>query len=198
MATTMTAKRGPSGGEMRGSGGRARACPVRDGETGHPSAAALRASLSTRNQEIEEMRRRLQELEKLEFEIPPAASHEEEADAAAAIAEKAEVDARSIYVGNVDYACLPEEVQQHFQFCGTINRVTILTDSFGQPKGFAYVEFDEVEAVQNALLLNETELHGRPLKVCPKRTNIPGMKQSRGRKVPRFRRFLGYGYSPYY
>jgi len=63
----------------------------------------------------------------------------------------------------VDYACLPEEVQQHFQFCGTINRVTILTDSFGQPKGFAYV--DEVEAVQNALLLNETDLHGRPLKV---------------------------------
>ena len=65
----------------------------------------------------------------------------------------------------VDYACLPEEVQQHFQFCGTINRVTILTDSFGQPKGFAYVEFDEVEAVQNALLLNETDLHGRPLKI---------------------------------
>ncbi|CAL4923875.1 unnamed protein product [Urochloa decumbens] len=205
MATTMTAKRGPSGGEMRGPGVRARACPIEVGETGHPSAAALRASLSTRDQEIEEMRRRLRELEKLEFEIPPAASHEEESEEAAT-AEKAEVDARSIYVGNVDYACLPEEVQQHFQFCGTINRVTILTDSFGQPKGFAYVEFDEVEAVQNALLLNETELHGRPLKVCPKRTNIPGMKQSRGRhpfyasygKVPRFRRFPGYSYSPYY
>ncbi|RCV43750.1 hypothetical protein SETIT_9G318400v2 [Setaria italica] len=208
MATTMTAKRGPSGGEVRGAGGRARACPIQGGEADHPSAAALRASLSTRDQEIEEMRRRLRELEKLEFEIPPAASHEEESEtaAAAATAETAEVDARSIYVGNVDYACLPEEVQQHFQFCGTINRVTILTDSFGQPKGFAYVEFDEVEAVQNALLLNETELHGRPLKVCPKRTNIPGMKQSRGRhpfypsygKVPRFRRFLGYSYSPYY
>ncbi|CAN6294240.1 unnamed protein product [Urochloa humidicola] len=198
MATTMAAKRGPSGGEMRGAG---------VGETGLPPAAVLRASLSTRDQEIEEMRRRLRELEKLEFEIPPAASHEEESEAAAAAAaEKAEVDARSIYVGNVDYACLPEEVQQHFQFCGTINRVTILTDSFGQPKGFAYVEFDEVEAVQNALLLHETELHGRPLKVCPKRTNIPGMKQSRGRnpfyppygKVPRFRRFPGYSYSPYY
>ncbi|CAN6305832.1 unnamed protein product, partial [Urochloa humidicola] len=204
MATTMTAKRGPSGGEMRGAGVRARTLPIEVGETGLPSAAALRASLSTRDQEIEEMRRRLRELEKLEFEIPPAASHEEESEAAAA--EKAEVDARSIYVGNVDYACLPEEVQQHFQFCGTINRVTILTDSFGQPKGFAYVEFDEVEAVQNALLLHETELLGRPLKVCPKRTNIPGMKQSRGRnpfyppygKVPRFRRFPGYSYSPYY
>jgi polyadenylate-binding protein 2 len=66
----------------------------------------------------------------------------------------------------VDYGCSPEEVQQHFQSCGTVNRVTILTDRAGQPKGFAYVEFDEVEAVENALLLNESELHGRQLKVC--------------------------------
>ena len=65
----------------------------------------------------------------------------------------------------VDYACTPEEVQQHFQSCGTVNRVTILTDKFGQPKGFAYVEFVELESVQNSLLLNESELHGRQLKV---------------------------------
>ena len=65
----------------------------------------------------------------------------------------------------VDYSCTPEEVQQHFQSCGTVNRVTILTDKFGQPKGFAYVEFVEIEAVQEALLLNESELHGRQLKV---------------------------------
>lgn len=64
----------------------------------------------------------------------------------------------------VDYACTPEEVQQHFQSCGTVNRVTILTDKYGQPKGFAYVEFLEVEAVQEALVLNESELHGRQLK----------------------------------
>lgn len=56
-------------------------------------------------------------------------------------------------------------MQQHFQSCGTVNRVTILTDKYGQPKGFAYVEFLEVEAVQEALLLNESELHGRQLKV---------------------------------
>ena len=69
------------------------------------------------------------------------------------------------YQFQVDYACTPEEVQQHFQSCGTVNRVTILTDKFGQPKGFAYVEFVEIDAVQNALLLNESELHGRQLKV---------------------------------
>lgn len=65
----------------------------------------------------------------------------------------------------VDYSCTPEEVQQHFQTCGTVNRVTIRTDKYGQPKGYAYVEFVEVEAVQEALLLNESQLHGRHLKV---------------------------------
>lgn len=70
----------------------------------------------------------------------------------------------------MDYACTPEEVQQHFQSCGTVNRVTIRTNKFGQPKGYAYVEFLEQEAVQEALLLNESELHGRQLKV--KHTNI--------------------------
>lgn len=65
----------------------------------------------------------------------------------------------------MDYSCTPEEVQQHFQSCGTVNRVTIRTDKFGQPKGYAYVEFIETEAVQEAILLNESELHGRQLKV---------------------------------
>ncbi|TYI24066.1 hypothetical protein ES332_A06G207700v1 [Gossypium tomentosum] len=44
-------------------------------------------------------------------------------------------------------------------------RVTILTHKFGQPKGFAYVEYVEVDAVKNALLLNESEFHGHQMKV---------------------------------
>ena len=34
----------------------------------------------------------------------------------------------------MDYACTPEELQQHFQQCGTVNRVTILTDKMGNAK----------------------------------------------------------------
>lgn len=57
--------------------------------------------------------------------------------------DKDDVDARSIFVGNVDYSASPEEVQAHFQSCGSINRVTILLDKFtGQPKGYGFpVEF---------------------------------------------------------
>ena len=49
---------------------------------------------------------------------------------------KEDVDARSIFVGNVDYGASPEEIQTHFQRCGSINRVTILLYKFtGHPKG---------------------------------------------------------------
>ncbi len=49
---------------------------------------------------------------------------------------KEDIDRRSIFVGNVDYGASPEEIQAHFQSCGSINRVTILLDKFtGHPKG---------------------------------------------------------------
>ncbi|CAL5404788.1 unnamed protein product [Camellia sinensis] len=139
-------------------------------------AGALREMQAKVEKEMGAVQESCRKLEILEDERKSATGFEN------TLAEKEEVDSRSIYVGNVDYACTPEEVQQHFQSCGTVNRVTILTDKFGQPKGFAYVEFVEVEAVQNALLLNESELHGRQLKVSAKRTNVPGMKQYRGRR----------------
>ncbi len=64
---------------------------------------------------------------------PPAgeaAAAEPTADQAA----KEEADSRSVFVGGVDWGTTPEELQLHFQACGTVNRVTILTDKFGNPK----------------------------------------------------------------
>ncbi|XP_010690525.1 polyadenylate-binding protein 3 isoform X1 [Beta vulgaris subsp. vulgaris] len=149
--------------------------------------------------DVEDMRKRLKEMEdeaaalremqaKVEKEMGAV---QDPAAVAADQANKEEVDSRSVFVGNVDYACTPEEVQQHFQSCGTVNRVTIRTNKFGQPKGYAYVEFLETEAVQEALRLNESVLHGRQLKVTAKRTNVPGMKQFRPRRPSPI---MGYGF----
>lgn len=56
-----------------------------------------------------------------------------------------DVDARSVFVGNVDYGASPEEIQAHFQTCGSINRVTILLDKFtGHPKGSVAFPCQEV------------------------------------------------------
>lgn len=165
---------------------------------------------SVKEESLEDMKKRLKEIEEeasalremqARVEKEMGATQEDSSSAAATQAEKEEVDSRSIYVGNVDYSCTPEEVQQHFQSCGTVNRVTILTDKFGQPKGFAYVEFVEIEAVQNALLLNESELHGRQLKVSAKRTNLPGLKQYHSRRANPYMAFRPrrpFMPSPYY
>ncbi|EPQ30843.1 uncharacterized protein PFL1_01741 [Pseudozyma flocculosa PF-1] len=143
--------------------------------------------------EIEAMKKRVAEME---AEAAKLREMQEAAGAAAGAGihpteeEKEEVDSRSVYVGNVDYGATPEEIQQHFQSCGTINRVTILCDKFtGHPKGYAYVEFADPSLVANAMVLNESLFRGRLIKVTAKRTNLPGMAaRGRGR---------GRGYRPY-
>jgi len=165
--------------------------------------------------EIEEEETTLRETQaKVAQEMQIRAMPDTATSAVADQASREEVDSRSIFVGNVDYSCTPEEVQHYFQSCGTVNRVTIKTDKFGQPKGFAYVEFLDAVSVQNALRLNNSELHNRPLKITAKRTNVPGMGQQRYRgrrfnpyappsidgygygKMPRYRRPIRY--RPYY
>ena len=110
--------------------------------------------------------------------------------------DKEAVDSRSVYVGNVDWGSTPEEIQAHFQSCGTINRITILCDKWtGQPKGYAYVEFADPSSVANAMVLNESLFRARLIKVTPKRTNVPGMAaRGRGRGRGGYRGgFAGHG-----
>ncbi|KAH9658048.1 polyadenylate-binding protein 2 [Citrus sinensis] len=170
--------------------------------------------IETENKQVEldDMKIRLKEMEEEATALRQMhakagnemASKLDPAAGGSSLANREEVDSRSVFVGNVDYSCTPEEVQQHFQSCGTVNRVTIRTDKFGQPKGYAYVEFLQSEAVQEALHLNESELHGRQLKVTVKRTNVPGMKQHRPRRPNPFMVYQSRGaiippflYSPY-
>ena len=118
------------------------------------------------------MKQRVAEMEKEAKKLRELQAAAEEAnnavgqDAAMETEEdKTMADSRSIYVGNVctaicvygmdgahstpnleqvDYSATPEEIQGHFQACGTINRVTILCDKFtGHPKGL--VLFDPRE-----------------------------------------------------
>ncbi|KAI1486088.1 hypothetical protein F5X96DRAFT_271056 [Biscogniauxia mediterranea] len=131
-------------------------------------------------EEISAMKRRVAEMEQEAAKLREMHAALEERNQEASD-DRSDVDSRSIFVGNVDYSVSPEEIQAHFQSCGSINRVTILLDKFtGQPKGYAYVEFTEPSLVAQALVLNDSVLKGRNIKVTPKRTNIPGMSRGRG------------------
>ena len=102
-------------------------------------------------EDLEEMKKKLAEMEeeaaklremsaKVERDMAgaggAAAAAAEGADGAAGAGapapptqeEREAADARSVYIGNVDYATTPEELQVHFAECGTVDRVTIQTD----------------------------------------------------------------------
>ena len=115
---------------------------------------------------VKEMEDEAEKLIKLQEQVEESLAEEGggEEDAAA------EADSRSVYVGQVDYSATPEELQEHFAACGTVNRVTILCDQFRNPKGYAYIEFDSPEAVEAAVALNESEFKGRQIKVRAPRT----------------------------
>jgi len=118
---------------------------------------------------------------------------------------KKDIDARSIYVGNVDYSVEAEDLAMHFKQCGEVSRVTIPCNHHThQPKGFAYVEFEDRKSVENAFEFNGSEFKGRLLVITCKRTNIPGISSTnrfprglgvRGRSLRgmgRVRRGMGY------
>ncbi|CAG8623966.1 18154_t:CDS:2 [Acaulospora morrowiae] len=131
--------------------------------------------------ELEAMKQRVKEMEEEAAKLREMQAQVEKEMNLTSEDDKEAIDARSIYVGNVDYAATPEDLQNHFQSCGTINRVTILCDKYsGHPKGYAYVEFADPSLVANAMLLDNTVLRGRPIKVTAKRTNIPGFARGRG------------------
>lgn len=150
--------------------------------------------------ELEEMKKKMQEMEEEARKLKEMQEQVEiMTNASISTGEsKEEVDARSVFVGNVDFSATAEELQQHFQAAGTINRVTILCDKHtGHPKGYAYIEFVDKQSVANALELNESIFKGRPLKVAPKRTNVPYFVLNPRRRGfrPRWRRHVpGYGY----
>ncbi|KAL0083061.1 hypothetical protein J3Q64DRAFT_1751370 [Phycomyces blakesleeanus] len=150
------------------------------------------------DKELEAMKVRVQEMEdeaaklrSMQAEVEKTMSTEE--------VDREAVDSRSVYVGNVDYGATPEELQAHFQSCGTINRVTILCDKFtGHPKGFAYIEFAEPSFIDAAVALSESLFRGRLLKVSAKRTNVPGFSHRGGRGRGGFRGGFRGGMAPYY
>ncbi|KAG2058900.1 hypothetical protein BDR06DRAFT_875469 [Suillus hirtellus] len=120
-------------------------------------------------QRVEEMEREAKKLRELQAAAESAnGGSAGEADQGVPMEteeDKSIADGRSVFVGNVDYGATPEEIQAHFQACGTINRVTILCDKFtGHPKGFAYVEFAELEHIDAALAMDNSLFRGRLIK----------------------------------
>lgn len=95
-------------------------------------------SLHYKQEEIQSMKARVKEMEDEAAKLREMQATLDKTDHELRES-KEDIDARSIFVGNVDYSATPEEIQNHFRSCGSINRVTILLDKHtGSPKGLVW------------------------------------------------------------
>lgn len=86
---------------------------------------------------VEEMKERVKKMAQTAQETAAKLGEVEESLQTEAQLAQQEIDARSVFVGNVDFNATPEDLQNHFQACGAISRITILSDKWtGRPKGY--------------------------------------------------------------
>jgi RNA recognition motif-containing protein len=74
---------------------------------------------------------------------------------------------KNIFVGNLSFNTVEDELRQLFQTYGQVDRVSILTDrETGRSRGFAFVEMANAEEGEKAIAgLNGTDVGGRTINV---------------------------------
>ncbi|KAI0465390.1 hypothetical protein LJB42_000623 [Komagataella kurtzmanii] len=74
---------------------------------------------------------------------------------------------RILFVGNLSFDTTKEDLEEHFQHCGNIVKIRMATfEDSGKCKGFAFIDFLDVEGATNAL--NDKlckRMVGRPLRM---------------------------------
>lgn len=78
---------------------------------------------------------------------------------------------KKLYVGNLSYNTVEDDIRDIFVEAGEVVSVTIITDrDTGRSKGFGFVEMDTEDSAQKAIArLNGRELDGRTLTVSEAR-----------------------------
>ncbi len=74
--------------------------------------------------------------------------------------------AKNIYVGNLPWSATEDDVRQAFTAYGEVISVKIVNDrDTGRPRGFAFVEMEDQEALTAIESLDGADFSGRNLKV---------------------------------
>ncbi|KAK3894226.1 hypothetical protein Pcinc_001988 [Petrolisthes cinctipes] len=86
-----------------------------------------------------------------------------------------------LFLGNLPYDIEEAEVEEHFKVLkGSIKRLTLLTDkTTGRGRGCGFLELSTVQAYQNALKLNLSQLKDHKIRV---EYTVPGNKKNSSRK----------------
>ena len=73
---------------------------------------------------------------------------------------------KRLFVGNLDFHATEDGLHQLFAASGPVDRVDIVKDSSGQPRGFAFVEMTNADDADKVIAaLDGTQFGGRTLNV---------------------------------
>jgi nucleolar protein 6 len=73
----------------------------------------------------------------------------------------------TLFISNYPYNTTKEDVEEHFQSCGSLKSVRLLTDKkTKKPKGFGFIDFTDHESSVKALDLHLSSFKGRQIKVA--------------------------------
>jgi cold-inducible RNA-binding protein len=85
----------------------------------------------------------------------------------------------SVYIGNLPYKTSEAEIRSLFEPFGSLERVNIVTDPTGNPRGFAFVDFTKKEDADRAIAeLNGSSMGGRQLNVSEAKPRQGGGERS--------------------
>nr|CAI5854789.1 unnamed protein product [Callosobruchus analis] len=99
-------------------------------------------------------------------------------------------ESKAIFIGNLSFDAEEEELWKLFEPCGVISSVRVVRDSrTGMGKGFAYVNFEDSDAVQLALEMENVKLKDRVLRISLSNLNGAKKKQKNASKPLRQKQF---------
>lgn len=77
------------------------------------------------------------------------------------------MNANRLFVGNLSYQTMENDLQEYFSQLGPVTSVNLMLDKFtGKSRGFAFIEFADPAAAQKAVdTFHGKEFHGRALTV---------------------------------
>nr|CAH7714461.1 unnamed protein product [Callosobruchus chinensis] len=85
-------------------------------------------------------------------------------------------ESKAVFIGNLSFDAEEEELWKLFEPCGVISSVRIVRDpQTSMGKGFAYVNFEDSDAVQLALEMENVKLRDRILRISL--SNLSGAKK---------------------
>jgi nucleolin len=72
----------------------------------------------------------------------------------------------TVFVGNLSFQATEQDIQEAFSGCGAINQIRLPKyHDTGKMKGYAYVEFDDIEAAKACVNMQSATIAGRSVRL---------------------------------